>query len=110
MVKRSQKFKIDLYDTIDKKYVMRDTGMPEAARALGISYNAFTNAIYRGGRVKGRYEIIKTGVFPSKTYLNELSYLDKPMSFEEEFELNWNEAVRPFRIAYKQKAERDNVK
>lgn len=86
--------------------------MPDAAAHLGITYKSFTNTLYRGKLILGRYEVVRTGIIPSKTYLKELEYLSKPEkeTYESKFNVLWEDAVKPWRIAYKQKAERDKVK
>lgn len=66
--------------------------MPEAAKHLGVKYNNFTGALYRGGLVKGRYQIIKKGFFLSKELIKELEIPEKQLTYAEKFKEEWKAA------------------
>ncbi|MDF2858958.1 MAG: hypothetical protein K0Q87_4809 [Neobacillus sp.] len=106
---RGQKNKIDVYDALENKFVMRDTGFPEAAKELGISYKTLITGYYRTGLIKGRYKVNKTGYLPSKTFLRELEEMNKPKKETkrskayDNFSERWDEAMKPFRILSKRK-------
>lgn len=109
---RGYKNKIDVYDTKENKIVLKDTGFPEAAKYLGMSYNAIINGFYRSSLILGRYRINKTGFIPSKTFLREIEEMNKKEKDTQkgisdiEFEERWEDAVRPFRILSKRKGRR----
>jgi hypothetical protein len=82
---RGQQIRIDLYDTIENKYVLRDSGMPDAARHLKIPYKTFMNYIYKDKPVQGIYKVIKVGILPSKTYLAEQAAIERAIVKKEKY-------------------------
>jgi hypothetical protein len=94
---------INLIDTFTDEIILKDVTVKSAAEHLGIPLKTFQNTMYGDCLIKGRYKPERTGFIPSQNYLKTNSPETTRSSYEERFNILWEDAVKPFRILSQRK-------